>query len=178
MFSPDRNRALGWFFSREQSGFSMIELLVAMSVMTILMGLGSYALFSYSRAQVLTGSATQVLTDLRDAQVRAQAEVRTYRVTFNVGADSYQIQRQETTTGACGGTPPCWVGVESRVFLDSTIDLTGASFASSLCGPAGSDVYFCPRGVSSDGSAILRSTRLNQDREIRVHGLSSRSEVK
>lgn len=160
-----------------EDGFTLMELLVAMTILTIVMAIGAWGLFAYWRAQALTGAANQVLTDMRDAQVRAQAEVRAYRLVFNLGSSSYEVQR----IGASGD----FETAEARR-LDQTILIETASFSPTAgCltdpddpPPPPNIVYFCPRGVSSNGSVVIRSTRLNQDREIAVTGLTSRAEVR
>lgn len=153
----------------EEDGFTIIELLVVMGIIGILMTLTSYAIFSYWRAQQLSGATQQIVTDLRDTQVRAQSEVRTYRVQFNVDDELYTITRCEGND--C--TNPALFGVVETVHMENGIDIFTAAFTYGTT-TDGASVYFLPRGVSSGGSVVIRSERLNQDRVITVDGLTSR----
>lgn len=157
---------------REEDGFTLIELMVVMGIVGILMTLTSYAIFSYWRAQQLSGATQQIITDLRDAQVRAQSEVRTYRVQFDLGNERYTITRCEGND--C--TDPTLFGLVETVQMENGIDISTAAFTYGTT-TDGTSVYFLPRGVSSNGSVVIRSTRLNQDRVITVDGLTSRAKA-
>ncbi|MBW3589096.1 MAG: prepilin-type N-terminal cleavage/methylation domain-containing protein [Actinobacteria bacterium] len=154
---------------REEDGFTLIELLVVMAIIGILMTLSSYAIFSYWRAQQLSGATQQIVTDLRDAQVRAQSEVRTYRVQFDLDNERYAITRCEGND--C--TNPDDFGIVETVHMEDGIDIFTAAFTYGAT-TDGASVYFLPRGVSSNGSVVIRSERLNQDRVITIDGLTSR----
>lgn len=172
----------------EDAAFTVVELMITLMISGILMGITAFALTQYFRAQALTSASRELLTDLRDVQVRAQAEVVLYRVIFcpdttsplecssvvngepPIGAEAYRIQRL--------------IGPSDYETVETTKLDTGVEFHSALfnptgtCGEANSRIiYFCPRGVSSEGSLVLRSLRLNQDRIITVRGLTSRAEV-
>lgn len=137
------------------------------SILGIVLSIGAYAILSYSRAQALTAATNQLLTDMRDAQVRSQAEVRTYRVEFDLAQDQYVVSRLETD-----GPPPTYAVLETKR-LASNVDLTVADFGVL----DGATAYFFPRGTSSDGRVVIRSRTLDQDREIRLTGLTARAKV-
>lgn len=158
--------------NRQEDGFTLIELMVVMGIIGILMTLTSYAIFSYWRAQQLSGATQQIITDLRDAQVRAQSEVRTYRVQFDVDNERYRITRCEGND--C--TDPLSFAVVQTIQMENGIDISTASFTYGTTSD-GTSVYFQPRGVSSNGSVVIRSTRLNQDRVITIDGLTSRAKA-
>ena len=157
---------------KREEGFTLIELLVVMGIIGILMTLTSYAIFSYWRAQQLSGATQQIITDLRDVQVRAQSEVRTYRVQFDTNAESYTITR-------CAGNDCSDIEIYEEVEtvqMENGIDISTAAFTYGTTSD-GTSVYFQPRGVSSDGSVTIRSARLNQDRVITIDGLTSRAKA-
>ena len=147
-----------------EQGFTLVELLVVISIMGILFTFGAFALTQYLRAQALTGSASQVVTDMRDAQVRAQSEVRTYRITFDTSNNTYTISRLVTS-------PSTYEDLETKG-LDRGVALTVADFMGD-----GEVAFFYPRGTSSAGTVILESMQLNQDREITLTALTAKAEV-
>jgi hypothetical protein len=134
--------------------------------MGILFTFGAFALMQYLRAQALTGSASQVVTDMRDAQVRAQSEVRTYRITFDTSNNTYTISRLVSSD------PDTYENLETNKGLDRGVALTLADFNDD-----GSVAFFYPRGTSSAGTVILESMQLNQDREITLTALTAKAEV-
>jgi prepilin-type N-terminal cleavage/methylation domain-containing protein len=159
----------------DDQGFTLVELLVVLSILTILMSLGAFALVSYWRAQALTSASEQVITDIRDVQVRAQAEVRPYRLVFDLPNDSYQVERLGTETD-----PNAWDPVETRLFDSRMIDFTSSSFSAftgCFDGHLDDELYFCARGVSSGGTLVIHSVALDQDRVITVTGLTASAEV-
>lgn len=164
---------------QNDSGFTLVELMVVMSILVILMGLGAYALLPYMRSQALTGATNEILTDFRDSQVRAQGEVRTYCLIFDIANNSYEIRRINATGASC--TTPGVTTLE-RVELPRGVALSVADFNHSLCqrvpaDPNSSIAYFCPRGTSSNGRVVIVSTALNQDREIQLVGLTAKAKV-
>jgi prepilin-type N-terminal cleavage/methylation domain-containing protein len=165
---------------RGDDGFSLLEMITVLSIISILIVISSVGLLSYKRSQALSGAANVMLTDLRDAQVRAQAEVRTYKVIFDGANEAYEVCRL-TSAGV-------YESVE-RIALPAGIDLDTVSYGSGTAGactaaPPCPCAFFEPRGVVTDqtgnvvdGSVKLRSTKLNQDRDIVVKGLTSRAEM-
>lgn len=177
----------GTALNRSDAGFTLMELVIVMSIMTIMMGLSAFALTSYYRAQALVGATNEMLTHIRDAQVRSQAEVRAYRVVFFPNEDRYEVQSFDPPDPA-DDNPLIDTNWPARelVQLDPRIDLDSVSFSvTGTCGDSGdpdnptpSDrLYFCPRGVSSGGSLILRHRQLDQDRKIEMNGLTARAQL-
>lgn len=157
----------------DDRGFTLVELLVVLSIMTILISLGAFALLSYWRAQALTSASEQVITDIRDVQVRSQAEVRPYRLVFDLPKESYAVERLQADLTT-------WELVETRLFDARMIDFSSSSFSAftgCFDGHPDDELYFCARGVSSGGSLVIHSMALDQDRVITVTGLTASAEV-
>lgn len=74
-----------------QVGLTLIEMMVALGVLTVLLAIGVNQWHEYSAWQRLRFGTVQVATDLREAQERARAERRLYTVAFTTGSSAYAI---------------------------------------------------------------------------------------
>lgn len=96
-------------------GFTLIELIVVVSILTVLSTLGIAAFINYSRTQALNEAVSDVATMLQTAKSRAQSQVKPtsgacasspldgYRVTFSSASPTYKLEV------VCGGntlSPP------------------------------------------------------------------------
>lgn len=70
-------------------GFTVIELLAAMAVAMILLGIAVPGFLSWLPTVRLSGAARQVATDLQVARMKAISQNVSYTVTFNVTNGSY-----------------------------------------------------------------------------------------
>jgi prepilin-type N-terminal cleavage/methylation domain-containing protein len=76
-------------------GFSLIELLVVLAIVSLLVGASAVG-FNIARTPRMLGlAAAQIVADLRAAQQRARLERVEYVVTFSVGSGHYGIARVE-----------------------------------------------------------------------------------
>ncbi len=78
---------------RSEEGFSLLEILAALAIVAILLGL---ALPSWQRSlamQDLRYGTEQLATDLREAQERAKTERKPYTVTLEEDSGTYWIRR-------------------------------------------------------------------------------------
>lgn len=74
-------------------GFSLLEVVVTLSVLAILLTLALTRWQAYTARQRLLYGTAQVATDLRQAQERAKAERAVYTVTFTAASAAYVIAR-------------------------------------------------------------------------------------
>ncbi|MEO7804926.1 MAG: prepilin-type N-terminal cleavage/methylation domain-containing protein [Actinomycetota bacterium] len=149
----------------EESGYGLVEMLVAISIFAVVMTLAATAISHFWRVQSFSGAAAEVLMDISDAQVRAQSEVRAYKINFNTTGESYQVSRYK------GPGVGDYEVVETRL-LKEGVDLVTAEFFE--VGAPGPELFFLPRGISSGGSLVLRSRDLGRQRSITVSELTSR----
>jgi prepilin-type N-terminal cleavage/methylation domain-containing protein len=174
---------------QSDAGFTLIEMMVTIIVAGILIATATMALNAYTKAQSEKGTANRVVSSLRDAAGRAQAEGRTYCVSID-SATSWTVWRYScdsswTGTSLQGGTlTPTKVGVASRQG-QASIDMTTAPPAftaisaiglASGCGTAGTGhcVYFYPRGIASAGSLTVVRSGSTKTYVVNVGGLTSR----
>jgi prepilin-type N-terminal cleavage/methylation domain-containing protein len=78
---------------RSPGGMSLVELVAALVILGVLLGLAYPSWQRFRAHQSLRYGAAQVATDLREAQERAKAERKEYRVTFTAGSGEYTVER-------------------------------------------------------------------------------------
>lgn len=78
--------------SKAAKGFSMIELLIVIAIMTILTVIASSSYAKYRQNTALKEAVSALETDLNAAKLNAIAKHTNYTVTYNAGTNSYRIQ--------------------------------------------------------------------------------------
>ena len=89
----------------DQRGFTLIEVLVAMAIMGITLGIVAGGSVSWTRAREQSGSAQQLVSFLRQAQQRALTEATPYCVTFDT-ATTYSMRKGTCTSTIVSGSGP------------------------------------------------------------------------
>lgn len=159
------------------SGFTLIEMLVAMAIFSIVAVTAVMGLRSYQRSQELAGTAHGVVSALRNVAERAQSEGRTYCVRFATSASSWSVWRYscDSTYTTSNGTPAKQVLTNQRV-QGSNVVIGNASFDPGVgvgaCTGALACVYFYPRGTASNGS--LQVSQGSRVYTVKVEGLTGR----
>lgn len=79
--------------SKLNKGFSLIELLIAISLITVLAGFAIPSFSEFNRRQILKQAASQIVSDIRTMQNNANSGVggRIWGITFTTGEDSYYL---------------------------------------------------------------------------------------
>jgi prepilin-type N-terminal cleavage/methylation domain-containing protein len=80
-------------FLADRRGMSLVELVAALVILGVLLGLAYPSWQRFRAHQSLRYGAAQVATDLREAQERAKAERKEYRVAFTAGSAEYTVER-------------------------------------------------------------------------------------
>lgn len=140
----------------QRDGFTLIEMVVTLSLLTILMAMSIGALSYYLAGKSLDTAVTELTTQIREAQSLAVTTGNTYRIDFNDSArTTYTLQRRSGSD---------WVNVRSAISLPG-----GVSFSTSL--QIGDDKYmeFYARGTSESGQIVI-SGRYDGSRTLTVDG--------
>ncbi len=76
-----------------RAGFSLIETLVAMAILSVILGMGMFYWQSRLNQNALRFGTFQVTSDIRQAQELAKNERYQYTVAFTAGTPNYTITR-------------------------------------------------------------------------------------
>jgi prepilin-type N-terminal cleavage/methylation domain-containing protein len=146
--------------AHDDRGFTMIELLTAMIIMGVIMGMVGMGATGWTRAREHSGSAEQLVSFLRQAQQRALTEAVQYCVTFDT-ATTFAMHK-----GVC--TAPVTRPGET----DSPAVTVTAAFVQAD-GTTTNHIVFTPRGSASPGTATVK--REGRDPIVlKVEGLTAR----
>ena len=81
--------------SQNPQGFSLLELLLVMTLLGILTGIASLQLAPLLQRVAVNSGVRQVATDLQLVRMQAVAHNRRLRVTFQPGSDTYLVEKRE-----------------------------------------------------------------------------------
>lgn len=156
--------------SADDAGFTLLEILVAMSIAGALTGLAVGPFRNYERATQEQGSVRDVVSTLRNTQERAVSEARTYCVSFDMTARTYVTARPVNpaatplvcdTANAVRGP----VKLRSQILFSSITFTTGSGSAA---------VFFSPRGSATPGTVVLSRPGSSKQYTVSVEGLTAR----
>ena len=152
----------------QTGGFTVIELLAAMVIVSVLAAVGTTGVFRWRNAAEHRGSSAEIVSALRKAAERSISEGRTYCMAFT-GLRSYALWRFTCGTGTqVEGTLETQ---SSRVTLDGP---TNALSALQPCLGDARCVYFFPRGIATAATILVRSSARDAVYTIHVEGLTAR----
>ncbi len=152
-------------------GFTMLELVVVMSIASVLMAIGIFGFTNWQRTAQQQGTASQLVSALRTASERAISEGRTYCVDITAGT-SYTVWRYAC---APSGTPtpvqvagPYTAATRIALVTNNTLPSGAACPTSHKC------VYFYPRGTATGTTVAVQSTYRSRVYTVHVEGLTAR----
>ncbi len=112
---------LGWF--GQQDGFTLVEILVALTIIGILSAIAIPNWSTLLPTYALKGAARQVQSELHKTKSRAVAENTKFRLIFSTA--SYSIERYSGTSyQATGENKPLPAGITLASTSDTTLGFT------------------------------------------------------
>ncbi len=139
-------------YSRAASGFTVLELIVAIAIASIVMGIAIPSFLSWMPTLRLSSGARQVATDLQVARMKAISQNVKFRVNFIgsiPGATSYQLEKDN------GGT---FIADSGPFSLPDGITVSALSLTSE----------FQPRGTVNSASSITLQNINSETKQIQV----------
>lgn len=173
MYSRARSRAR----LAPDAGFTLIEMVVVMSILGTLMSIGTFGFLNWKNTAQQQGTADEVVSALRNASTRAVSEGRTYCMAFAADGRSYTAWRS-----ACSSSTGTQVAAPTRVQGNDVTLATTVPFPSTAampspapaCPAAHSCLYFYPRGTAIPAQVVVSSTARSKTYTIHVEGLTAR----
>jgi prepilin-type N-terminal cleavage/methylation domain-containing protein len=125
-----------------ERGFSLIEILVATAIIATLLAIAYPNLATLASGARLEGAARTLVLELQKSRLRAIAEGKCCRVTFNGATRRYQLESK-------AGVTPCGTDAFTNDGAARVIDDTGAIVVTASASPT-----FDSRGRASTTSVI------------------------
>ena len=153
-------------------GFTLLELIVTITIAGILMAIGMFAMRNFLMSNREANTARDVRSALRNASEASLSQGRTYCVYFT--ATTWTVYKSDCTVAANKVSGPNTVD-------DPSITLSSISFVApgtpvpnqtTACPNASHCAYFYPRGTALPGS--VQVSRTGKTYTINVEGLTSR----
>ena len=174
---------------RRESGFTLIEILVALAMSAVLLTLGAAALRHYWLLHSVDSDRGSLISELRGLQQRTVAESHPliYGAWFREGtglSSNWGVLRfdpKDTSTpadDACAQVGPAR-SFSNEVYVQAA-DFEPGPDETSICSaaaPPGSDlVFFYARGSATAGTIVLRQDAVDRAAGVSVSGITGRVE--
>lgn len=171
--------------SAGESGFTLIEMLVTLMLVSILMTLGAMALRQFWFVRSLEGGRDATITTLRGIQQRVTSASNplVFGARFAAGSSEWDLIQFHRVTRAC--VPIRITDLDPDQEFDAGVRVSAAAFSdyiddgediTALCSePDTTDIgWFFARGSATPGRVTVTQPNLNRSETICVAGLTGR----
>lgn len=148
------------------SGFTLIEVLVTITLMGVMMAIAVSGWSAWSQASAHSGTAREIQSVLRQAQQQAVTEGTSICVQFSESANSYSVLR-----GSCDGS---LTAIRGPMTPDGNqVSISSPTF--STASPSG--VTFYARGTATAGTVKVVRSGSSKVYTLKVEGLTGRVQL-
>jgi len=155
----------------QEHGFTLLELLVVMSIAGTLALIGGFGFVNYRSLAQQRGSTQELTSFLRNVSERSVSEGRTFCVDLAAGGQSYTLW-QYACTAATGSQLPGMKQTQSpKVAITATVS---SPLPSPPCPASDTCLYFYPRGTAVPATLRVASTVRPNVYVVHVEGLTAR----
>ncbi len=159
--------------SRPRGGFTLVELLLALAVLTLLGALAVQAINGTLFAARLQQSAEQLRTSLTDARLKAIEAGQPMFFRCQLGSGNYRVEPATSTLDSLGQpTAVGFAGTLEENIVFRSMNCSGQCGVPAPSGPSGvpdgawsTPLVFMPTGVASDAEIVLGLINPDSDRE-------------
>lgn len=146
---------------RNEDGFTLTELLVAMLIMSLVLGLGAYSLRRHWQTRALHGGIDDVVSELRAEQQNASTATHpwVYGTWFKPGSNRWGVVKANSITGVCQLVSSKTFGTGVEIATASFDDVSTAGLTTNCIGatePGTEIAFFFARGTATAGTVALR----------------------
>lgn len=151
---------------RGDSGFTLVEVLVALVLATILSTIAMLSLRTYSKVTGHRGAVREVVAKLRNAQVRAVAEAATYQCRFTTTTLKFYRDSAD---------PPLESNrVGAPYTLNSRLRFVNVNFTHNNPAIPITACFFYARGSADPGGLTIQRVDNAKELDLTVEGLTAR----
>lgn len=133
-----------------RKAFTLVELVTTLAILGILAAIAIPTFQRYAINGNLKAATRDVASDIALLTERAVAENRMYRITLDVGSNSYTLRQ----CNALGSSCTSWTSMQVKNFMGNASDISFDSGATPV-----TDYFFQPRGIATNGTIVLRNSR-------------------
>jgi prepilin-type N-terminal cleavage/methylation domain-containing protein len=170
---------------RDCRGFTLVELLVVLSLTAILVTLGAFAVRHFWFVRSLSGAQGEVATQLRRQQQRVMAASNPFvhGAHFEEGSSDWELIRFDPL-GAGSDDDEC--SIQATRGFDLRVEVSGVGFdalqapeqatacVADLGGAADEYVFFFARGNATQGSVTVTQPQLGRSETVTVTDITGR----
>ena len=153
------------------TGFSLLEVLVVLTLIGIMSGLAVFQLAPLVAGPRLSAGTRQVASDLQLVRMKAIAQNRRFRVTFRPDSNDYIVEKYEGDTWQRQRLQ----GYSTLPVADATTPLPKGVNISDV--NSGGDVIFVPRGHIDAGMTLTLGSEHSSDTRRIILNLAGRVRI-